>query len=86
MNAFTFDDGKTMGVNNQMIDLSSIPIKLDPNAVQNQDVRIISKEALEVKRHLLFGSAPRFGKLIIGIEWIKFLVDHSLVPISKTRP
>ena len=57
-----------MTVDHKVINLGSIPVSLKANAVQNQNIRIVGKESLEVEGHLLFGGTARLRKFVIGLK------------------
>lgn len=59
-----------------MVDLSCVTIFFQPYAIEYQDIRIGSKETLQVKGHLLFGSPTRLGQLVFRLERIQLLNNH----------
>ena len=76
VHAFAFDNREAMRVNDQMIDLRSVIICFEANAVEDEYVGIVAKMPLKVEGHLLFSGTPKLGKLILGMKWIEFLVNH----------
>ena len=64
------------GVCSVLYDLGGIIVRFEANTVEDEYVRIVAKMPLEVEGHLLFGGTPKLGKLILGMKWIEFLVNH----------
>ena len=59
-----------------MIDLRCVTIFFQSYSIEYQDIRVRSKEALEVKSHLLFCRPARLGQLVFRLERIQLLNNH----------
>lgn len=67
-NALAFDNDHSPWMKNEMINLHSTVIQLQPDRIQNVDIFVIVKIHTQVKSHLFFCSSSRLLIFAVSLE------------------
>jgi hypothetical protein len=81
-NTLALDDDHAIRMEDKVVDLCGVAVSLKPDAVEDQDVRIVAERATQVEGHLFYRLAPSSAKAIVGLGGIQILYNHNGAPFK----